>query len=197
MPISAKFIPARSIRTLGLTLVLALLAGGAAAQNGQVFSQASPDAPMVHVPSGFSFPAHIGAFERGQVIQYTQEGDDVSVGYDEAQSGIVATLYVYPTHGRSLAEEFSGRQQEVNGSYTKVELISTGKAQVTPKHQPAMLATYLLVAEIKGQPRKLRSELLVAQAGKWFVEYRISYPAENQAAAQPRVNQLKQAFAWP
>ncbi len=182
---------------MGLASVLALLAGGAAAENGKVFSQATPDAPMVHAASGFSFPARIGAFERGQVIQYTQEGDDVSVGYDEAQSGIVATLYVYPTRGRSLGEEFSGRQREVNGSYPTVDLVSTGKAQVTPRHQPAMQAIYLLVAELGGKPRKLRSELLVAQAGKWFVEYRISYPAENQAAAQPKVNQLKQAFAWP
>lgn len=186
-------------RTARLTvlLLLALFAGGAAAGESQVFTQKSPGSPVVHTLSDFEFPLHVGSFERGEAIRYSPTGDDVSMGYNEPNVHIVATLYVYPAHGRSLAQEFASRQREVTGTYPKVKLLSRGWTKVTPKARPAMIARYLITADIRGEPRELRSELLVAQTGKWFVEYRISYAAENQEQAQPKVDELKAAFAWP
>ena len=177
---------------------LALLAGcGTAQKKGPTFTQASEEAPLVHALSGFAFPERIGAFRRGPVLRYNNAGDDVSVGYDEDSAEIVATLYVYPTHGRTLEAEFAARQHEVSQAHPDAQLISSGNVAVTPKRISAPSASYTFAVEVAGGEQQLRSELLVAQAGNWFVEYRISYPAENQASAAAKIKTLLQKFAWP
>ena len=177
---------------------LAVLAGYATAQEkGSAFTQASEDAPIVHVLSSFSFPAQIGGFRRGEPTQFNEAGDDVSMAYYEDAALIVVTLYVYPTHGSTLADEFIARKNEVSHVHPDAELISSATVAVTPKHVKASSASYAFAGEFAGKERKLRSELLVAQSGKWFVEYRISYPAENQAIAAPKIKKLLQTFAWP
>jgi hypothetical protein len=163
------------------------------------FAPAAEGQPLVHVASGFSFPPRIGSFERDPdaVIQYNDAGDDVSVGYRDFDSLILATLYVYPAQGRSLADEFAARQNELTEVHPDAKLIATGNAKVTPRRVAARAATYTFAANFAGKARELRSTLLVAQSGKWFVEYRLSYPIENEAAAESKVRGLERTFAWP
>ncbi len=170
----------------------------AAEESGQVFVE-KQDGTLKHVLSGFLFPVKLGSFERGPVKGYNPRGDDVSVGYNEYSSQIIATIYVYPTHGRSLADEFAGRQDEVANfrNYSDVKLVSTSTVEVTPKKVKAMQATYTLTAGLAGKVRPVRSELLVAQQGDWFIEYRISYPAANHDTAMPKIKALEQTYAWP
>lgn len=206
---------------IGLGLALALLAGCGTAPHTtaqaapQAAAPATPEAQapartpafapaadgqtLVHIASGFAFPPRIGGFELDPdaVVQYSDAGDDVSVGYRDFDSLILATLYVYPAQGRSLAEEFAARQHELTEVHADAKLITSGSARVTPKHITARAATYTFGANFAGKVRELRSTLLVAQAGKWFVEYRLSYPVENEATAEPKVRKLEQTFAWP
>ena len=187
----------KSARLLAV-LGLALLAGYAAAQDKKpAFTQASEDAPMVHVLSGFSFPARIGSFQRDSSFVYNEAGDDVSVGYHENAARIVATLYVYPTHGSTLAKELAMRENEVSQVHPDAQLISSGNVAVTPKQNKALFASFTFVADFAGTQQKLLSDLVVAQMGDWFVEYRMSYPAESGDMAQPKLKLLLQTFAWP
>ncbi len=168
------------------------------AQENKIFVE-KQDGTLKHVMSGFLFPTRLGSFERGPVNQYNEQGDDVSVGYNEYSSLIIATLYVYPTHGSSLSEEFARRQNEIANfrDYSNVKLVSTANVTVTPRKLKAMQASYTLTAGLAGKIRPVESVLLVAQQGDWFIEYRISYPAAHHDDALPKVQKLEHTFAWP
>ncbi len=60
-----------------------------------------PNGAFVHAASGFPMPVRVGPFERAEVVQYDEEGLDLSAGYnavvgEKTPLPIVATVYVYP-----------------------------------------------------------------------------------------------------
>jgi hypothetical protein len=161
------------------------------------FTQLSPQAPLVHQSSGFSFPAQIGSFQREEATQYDRAGEDISVGYNNYTVPIVATVYVYPTNARSLATEFAARQAEVSQYHPATQLLGTSDVTVTPKHIAALSASYSFEDIFAGTSQLLLSELLVAQSGKRFVEYRFTYPASARAAALSEIARFEREFVWP
>src|ERR1700722_48696 len=97
------------------------------------FAQASQDAPLIHVSSGFSFQSQVASFHRVDATQYDSAGEDISVGYNNEAVPIAATVYVYPAHARPLAQEFAARQKEVMHGHPGARLLSTGTAMLTPR----------------------------------------------------------------
>ena len=179
--------------------IAALAASTTMSTASQVFLQRSADGALVHSSSGFVFPIEVGSFLRDRVTQYDQAGDDVSVGYNNVSvdSPVAATVYVYPARGGSLTGEFANRQSEVTQFHPDAKLVATSSVVIAPSQVTAMVASYAFTDVFAGVSQPLRSELLVAQFGEKFVEYRFTYPAAVEQACHNAVNAFEQKFAWP
>ncbi len=185
-----------------LTIVLATVALRACTTvppASRAFTQRSADGALLHSRSGFVFPTKVRGFQRERPVQYDQAGEDVSVGYNlvKQNCAVAATVYVYPKRGASLAGEFANRQKEVARAHAGAQLLNTSSVVVTPDRVPAMAASYAYVDVFGGVSRLLRSELLVAEAGARFVEYRFTYPAALEQACHSEVDAFAQTYAWP
>jgi len=188
---------------LRLTLALCLGAGLAApviaatSSHAPTFSTAQ--SAVTHAPSGFLFPLQIGNFQRvGTRFQtYNTEGTDVSIGYNSTQLPMVITVYVYPVNGQLLANEFISKQNEIRQHYSDAHLDSSGNVLVTPEQLKALSARYHFHANFAGKYQLVSSQLVVGQSGDYFVEYRITYPADWQTYADMDAIYFTSAFDWP
>lgn len=177
----------------------AVLLGGCATSPpaSSTFTNASPLVPVVHQKSGFSFPVRVAGFQRGKTRQYDTVGEDVSVGYGNDVTNVYATVFVYPTHGRTLDVEFAARQAEVKQVNANAQLVAASKVKVTPKQIEALFAIYSFVGNMGETSQPLGSELVVAQSGEHFVEYRFTYPIAAQPAAIKEIGDFEREFVWP
>ena len=163
------------------------------------FIQSSSDASLIHQRSGFSFPKQIGNFQREKATQYDQSGDDVSVGYNALNyaAPVAATVYIYPMYTSTINAEFRARQAEIIANHTEAQLIKTSVIDVTPRHISALSASYIFNGIFAGKFQMLKSELLVAQIGNRYVEYRFTYPSSTAAASYADIVNFEQSFKWP
>jgi len=156
-----------------------------------------PTSAWSHLPSGFVFREKIAGFQRGEAIQYDATGTDVSVAYDFFDPRIVATVYVYPTGGLTLDQELARRQREITTKYPAAQLVSTDKVGATPKNSEVLRATYAIPKMFPGMDEPMHSILLVGQQGKFFIEYRISFPVSGGETAEAAARSFYGEFAWP
>ena len=191
-------------------LLLLLLAAAGSLALGACQSTSAPDKPgsafiapqgrqgaLIHRDSDFSFPATLAGFHRVRHVQYTENGQDVSVGYNHDDPRVVATVYVYPRNGQSVEQELARRMAEVQAKHPGARLISNTTASVTPGHVRALSAEYRYQGPFGGETQSLRSRLIVAEHKQWFVVYRFYYASPTQAAAEPLTSALATDFAWP
>jgi hypothetical protein len=157
----------------------------------------SLDGNIVHVASGFAFPNKIGDFERVMARQYDVNGRDVSVGYNHNKPQIATIIFVHQSRGRVLDTEFVVRENEIVAQHEGTKLVDHGTALITPKKTPALMANYEYTDNFAGRVQPLRSRLLVAQRGEWYIEYRFTYPASEGASAASLVEFLQSSFPWP
>ncbi len=183
---------------LGIPAILPLAAQAPQSPLPPAFSAGSlPTSPWFHQTSGFAFRDSVAGFQRGEPHQYNEPGTDISVGYNFYDPRIVATVYVYPTDGLTLDEEFARRQEEITTMYPAAKLVTTDKGRITPKKYEIPRAIYAIPRMFKGMDEPMRSILLVGERGKNFVEYRISYPASAGDAADSAAQRFLDEFAWP
>ena len=190
--------------------ILLLLAATVPLALGACQSNHAPDKPgsafvapegrqgaLVHRDSDFRFPAALAGFRRVRHVQYTENGQDVSVGYNHEGPRVVATIYVYPRNGQSVEQELARRMAEVQARHPGARLISNTTATVTPGRVRALSAEFRYQGPFGGETPFLRSRLIVAEHQQWFVVYRFYYAASTQAAAEPLTSALATDFAWP
>jgi hypothetical protein len=183
-----------AIQILAAVMLSLSLAAGQTASSA--FGPGATADQIVHRASGFMFPIRIGLFRRVNTNQYDAAGEDVSVGYD-AGVLIAATVYVYPAAGRAMEAEFASRRAEVMGVHKGASFVSERAVTVTPQHRKARAAFFTFSDVFKGSPQELESELVVAQSGARFVEYRFTYPAASADRASTEVAQFMESLAWP
>ncbi len=184
------------MRAFQLCLCCVVVVGCQSAAPPQVFNQTSLDAPLVHVSSAFEFPLQVGDFRRQRPMQYDPAGEDISLSY-ASRAPVVATIYVYPTQGRSIAELFATRQKEIAQTQPGAHLLTTQNVLVTPKQVSVASASFSFDAGSGGRLELLRSELLIGQCGDRFVEYRFSYPAALEERALAEIARFSRLFEWP
>ena len=190
--------------------LLLLLAAAGSLALGACQSPSAPDKPgsafiaprgrlgaLIHRDSDFRFPATLAGFHRVRHVQYTENGQDVSVGYNHDDPRVVATIYVYPRHGQSAEQELARRMAEVQAKHPGARLVSNTAATVTPGRVRALSAEYRYQGPFGGETQSLRSRLIVAEHREWFVVYRFYYAVSTQAAAEPLTSALATDFAWP
>lgn len=94
------------IRTVALALAAVImgLCAPVAAQN----EVENPPDPYVHKVVGVAFPAVLGGFTRGRVVEFDESGSDASVGYSPDGMPGEISLYVYPLSGSTCRDQFDG-----------------------------------------------------------------------------------------
>jgi hypothetical protein len=184
------------IRVLALCVLIEFVAPSNSPAESPPFNVVQGDG-LLHVASGFLFPAQIGEFRRIATKQYDEAGRDISVGYNHDQPEIAATIFIYPVRGKKLEEEFQFRQKEVVSQHAGAKVTAHGPASVSPARISALMAEFLYADIFRGRPQKLRSRLIVAQRGDWSAEYRITYPASGGKKATAQADYFVASFGWP
>ena len=163
------------------------------------FTGGSDGSDLVIRSTGFRFPARLGVFVRGDTQQYDEAGQDLSVTY-EAGVLIVATIYEYPTGGKTVWTEFADRKDEIKSVHKDARLLHEGEVTIHPGHK-ARRGSKAVFAISQGYhyqfPGPYRSDLLVFGRGNRFIEYRFSYPAAHRERAEIEIAKFIDALAWP
>lgn len=81
----------------------------AAAQN----EVENPPDPYVHKAVGVAFPAVLGGFTLGRVVEFDEGGNDASVGYSPDGMPGEISLYVYPLGRSSCRDQFDGANSPI------------------------------------------------------------------------------------
>jgi len=165
--------------------------------------------PIVHTPEGdfthsgtnIVFPEFVGDFERVEVAQYDESGDDISAGYNlESPDVIAATVFIYPGRKvvdlgggddaiaavKDLLEEgaFEGAKEAILAGTPGLPLVSEDAAFVitNPSEQIGRRAIFEGPGMIEGNVIALRTEVDLFGLGDWFIKYRFTYSGESPTA---------------
>jgi hypothetical protein len=182
-------------------LASALLAVAATAAEAQTAVQNPPD-PWIHAPTGTPFPARVGDFERGRVVEYSTDGRDASAGYSLRRGNDWAsvTLYVYPVfQGMDCQATFADVKRNI-AAHKGAALVSEGRTPgPSGRGGPtAYHARYQVPAGAMGEKvPEVRSEAyLYCPAGnEWLVKYRATWNAG--ADFSKDVEALLHEIKWP
>jgi hypothetical protein len=178
------------------------------------------DANYVHAPSGMTFPAMIGPFQRANAGRlYTPSGDNVGVSYSFTSSSggyVQATIFVYPaaniasgavvagdiatTRAQQCAAEHGSVAREVASVHPHAVMVENGAAQIT--QGGVAYAGHTLAFTIDSPSRfgtdhpTLRSEayLFCYAGGRWNVKYRFTYV--DQLQEESGVEQFMRDLIW-
>jgi len=156
-----------------------------------------------HSPSGYLFPAQVGAFRRVNLIQYDTGGLDVSAGYNYALPGclVAVTVYIYPTPPMSFVGADPNVVRSLEERWSE-SAYNEAKGQIARAHSEAVLEREE-AATRDGIPGKkavysigtAESELQVfVVRHSWFLKTRATYPS--QCASQAREAMGEFYAAW-
>jgi hypothetical protein len=163
------------------------------------FAGGSGGSDLVARSTGFRFPKRAGLFVRGDNQQYDEAGQDLSVTY-QAGVLIVATIYEYPTGGKTLDMEFADRKDEIKSVHKDARLLRDEEVTIHPgrKARRGRKAVFVLqegFAYHSEQP--YQSDLLIFERRNRFVAYRFSYPAAHRERAEIEIAKFIDALTWP
>jgi hypothetical protein len=104
-----KYAPAVTLSVLGGLVSIALRVEGiprSLRASRTIACQLASEQALVHSPTGFAFPDHVGPFRReNEMRRYDSEGRDISMSYNVAPHSldfIAMTVYVYPAPDSSM-----------------------------------------------------------------------------------------------
>lgn len=168
------------------------------------------DGKYLHQYSDFVFPTKIGHFLRVSMNNLDPHGVEVSVVYN-SDSGILLTVYVYPTRrysydtGRDpLEEHFRGVRDMAVRNSPDARLISDGPSRVkqngksyTGRRAVMSLEDFRAKATRSRKRPKGISELIIFRLGDFFIKYRITYSEAIEIKAEREINDFMSALRWP
>lgn len=143
----------------------------------------------VHQGSRFAFPERVKEFERGEVVRYDAEANNVGIGYNDARNGIALTAYVYPANTarrESLEAHFVVCKAQVYQSHRSVLSLSESPIQLSPggvEHK-GYWATFEFEQEFGQRKQQVGSELYVFKSEDWFVKLRSTFPVGQRPIAE-------------
>jgi len=150
-------------------------------------------AAFKHEPSGFIFPPTIAGFEREKALRYDQRGEDISVGYNDDQKLIAATVYIYPREKEDVDAHFRRVTDDIKREHAGAMLVSQDKPVIQWKRAGVaeewlfLHATYEFKSFFARQNREVLSEAyLMAKGPRWLL-IRITYPKDGAEAARKAI----------
>jgi hypothetical protein len=170
----------------------------------------------VHPASQIALPENVGSFKRDTILRYDSNGLDISAGYNlvSASHRVAATIYVYPApslisigspaevvagaRAQLTENEFARRKQEIQHVHPGAMLIEQRDTVRTERGQsyPGKLAIFEYEELFAGSRMAVRSRLYVFcyVGGKWAVEYRFTYPKDQDAEGV--IQEFIQNLSW-
>jgi hypothetical protein len=194
------------------TLGFVLIAGNALAQK-----ELAVRGPFVAKEAGITFPEKVGEFQRVNIMIYSPDQKDLSAGYNlmDSANPIVATVYIYPARRvlsfgspREVVEEAHDKLEqmemdsiirEISNAHRGAQLIIQEPARVTVGGR-ALHGRHVRFAykeDFAGKRQSLLGDVWLFTAGKWYLKYRVTYPAGNEARAMTDVKKLMNALSAP
>ena len=171
---------------------------------------AGSDDKYVHEFSNFVFPKQIGNFIRVSLQNLDPYGREVSVIYN-SDSGIMLTVYVYPTTQLSLETEKDPLEEHFRGvkgvalrNSPGAKLVSEGSARLVQNGKSYSGKMAVMTMEdfrAKAKPSRKRpkgiSELRVFRLGEHFIRYRMAYTEAIRGKAEKEIKDFMSALKWP
>jgi hypothetical protein len=173
--------------------------------------------PYVTKQTGLTFPEQAGAFHRVAVTIYSPDENDVSIGYNLMSNGnlVAATAYIYPARRvisiGSPRDVVEGARQTVDNmemdSITKEILTAHRGARFVLRDKssirsggeliPALHGRFAYEDFFAGRKQALLGDIWLCRLGKWYLKYRVTYPASNEPTAISNVKKLISALPVP
>jgi hypothetical protein len=187
-------------RTSAAVAVVALAAcAGLAAVDGAEPLDLPAGQVYVHEPSGFRFPPDVGTFTRVSGFRYDDEGQDVSVGYNDLALKVIVTAYVYPSRGESLLKHFEHVKHDVRQIHPEVEALSEGPWTLEQggRKFTGRRAGFAFRVTVGGRQQEVVSEAYLLRVGGSFIKFRATCPKARYEAAEDRVGRFLQSLKLP
>jgi hypothetical protein len=187
-------------RVPAVFLLVALIACAAiAAADGAEPLDLPPGQVYVHEPSGFHFPPDVGTFTRVSGFRYDDEGQDVSVGYNDLALKVIVTAYVYPARGESLLKHFEHVKHDVRQIHPEVVALNEGPWTLEQGERKftGRRAAFAFRVTVGGKPTDVVSEAYLVRVGSNFIKFRATCPKARYEAAEDRVGRFLQSLKFP
>jgi hypothetical protein len=187
-----------------------ILAALAALPSAPAAAQKPLDQPgtVSHRRAEAHFVERVGEFRRTSVVQYDEDGHDISASYElvRGDGRLVLTVYVYPaTEAAETArptlcnQEFNNVRQVIGQQYGGATMTEEGPAPAMTGIEAGLShrSVYRLRAPFAGEVRDLRSEVdLYCYVGRrWLVKYRAT--SNEGFDAGPEVERFIRTGPWP
>ena len=182
----------------------------------------SNSSTFVHSFTKFSFPESVGPFRRVNIQKYDREGRDVGVGYDSS-TPVAGTVFVYPgakdfallpspklekVSELLLVHHYEACKQDVFRAHTDAKLIGEGLCTLIQGNNQfeGKKAVFSMSYKFGFASRESISELYVfliepnvkfLLTERYFVTYRITYPADSKSQAEKEISSFLSELNWP
>jgi hypothetical protein len=186
---------------LAMVLVTSVPARG---QAGRAQVKLQPTQIYTNKATQFQFPPSVAEFQReSEFTQYDPQGRDIGVGYNDLLDGVAATIFVYPIAQRppnnTLKGHFETCKSEVLNRHPGAKWVAEGKVAVSPggHKQEGLHAAFTSTEVFAHRLQPVKSELYLFTHRGSFVLFRLTYPAGQQATAEPAVKGFIDGLPWP
>jgi hypothetical protein len=154
------------------------------------------DDAYVHTFTGFTFPPKVAAFARVKITPYNDAKSDIGVDYDNTPFTVHLSVYVYPSLNIALQDHYTDCRDGVSQVHKDAKLLEEKPVTFTKSGATynGYRARFSFRDKFVGDAPQ---DLLLFQRGDYFVLFRISYSAADQAAAEKEIDDFLQQFAWP
>lgn len=188
---------------LALAAALLLLSPQALAQPADtpastVWAGDPASGPLVHKPTGASFPAAYGIFRRSRAIALAPDGSDVAINYD-AQDGDTHTrlsIYLYKPQGAEQ-HELKGALAAIAARSPKAFVWASGPfAIAAPASSPVPLRAFKGTYKTGIGPATVMDYLYLADLGKWSVKVRATITQVRDPAQEGAIDIIVRELPW-
>jgi len=162
-------------------------------------TSALADDPYVHTFTGFTFPPKVGPFTQVKVTPFNEAHSDIEVDYNNDPYTVHLSVYVYPAHD-PLQKHYEQCKADVMQVHPDAKLLE--EKPITLEKGGTKFDGFSALYSFRGKfvankEQDLLSKLIVFRRGDYYVLYRISYAADDKAAAEKQIDDFIQQLAWP
>src|SRR5712691_517626 len=169
--------------------------------------------PFLAKEAAVTFPERVGPFQRVTILIYSPDEKNLSVGYNlmNPATPVVATVYVYPARRvisigspRDVVEgarqkleqmEMNSVIHEISNAHRGAQLVLQETSSITTGGRTirALHGRFAYREVFAGKKQALLGDVWLCTVGKWYVKYRVTYPAANETSATSSVKKLMSA----
>lgn len=172
------------------------------------FTEIKTSEMYIHAPTGMEFPAEVAGFKRTKILQYDQQGTNVSAGYNLDYFGFPIAeviVYIYPdetTPGLgpvSFEKHYDELRALLFNLYADARDLEDGEIKIG---QPFGPQRGLMFKFTHRPPKLFNSELCYAKLylfkhGPWFIKYRVTNPVKEDVKVEIEFGKFLQMLTWP